>query len=485
MNFLGLGRESFPLILTLARRELKDALRDWRIVTPIAILTIFFPWLMDIAAQLARDFVARYGAYIIAERMYPFLLMVVGFFPITFSLVIALESFVGEKERQSLEPLLASPLSDVELYLGKFLASLLLPLIASFCEIAIYVIGLFLSTGYSPPPLLLLQVVILTFCEALVMVAGAVVISSTATSVRAANLLASFIIVPMALVVQGVSIIMFWAHYSVLWYVVAALVMVAVLLMRMGLALFNREHLLTRQVERFNLSGPLKRLYELFVHRPGVEGKPFSLSRVYRYDLMLIFRDIKLALLLTCLIAIGGLLLGVIYAFRYPLPPQFLRYFNPDTKLERMRELNLGILPPLQTRAIFLHNFRSLTLSSLLSLITLGLMPAMVIILNLGMVGFFLGEVAIMGQNPWIFLMAFILPHGIFEVPAAVITAATALRIGAIPVSPEAGRDLRDRLLLSLADWLKVLLFVALPLLLIAAFIEANLTPLVAGWFYG
>ena len=194
MKLLRLGAESIPLITALVKRELKDALRDWRIMTPIGILSVFFPWLMDIVAQLARGYVARYGAYIIAERMYPLLVMVVGFFPLTYSLVIALESFAGEKERDTLEPLLASPLTDLELYLGKFLASLLLPLAASFFSVGLYIVGLHLYTGYSPPPILLAQALVLTLCEALVMVAGAVVVSSNATSVKAANLLASFII---------------------------------------------------------------------------------------------------------------------------------------------------------------------------------------------------------------------------------------------------------------------------------------------------
>lgn len=52
--------------------------------------------------------------------------MVVGFFPASFSLVIALETFVGEKERKSLEPLLAAPLTNTQLYLGKMLAALCL-----------------------------------------------------------------------------------------------------------------------------------------------------------------------------------------------------------------------------------------------------------------------------------------------------------------------------------------------------------------------
>ena len=93
----------------IARREIRDQLRDWRILTPIIILTLFFPLLMNFTAQQAVDFVGRYGAPVIGDRLIPFLLMIVGFFPISISLVIALESFAGERERLSLEPLLATP----------------------------------------------------------------------------------------------------------------------------------------------------------------------------------------------------------------------------------------------------------------------------------------------------------------------------------------------------------------------------------------
>jgi uncharacterized membrane protein SpoIIM required for sporulation/ABC-type transport system involved in multi-copper enzyme maturation permease subunit len=468
-------------ISTLVSKELKDSLRDWRIITPIAILTLFFPWLMDITAQLARDFVARYGAFLIAERMYPFLLMVVGFFPITFSLVIALESFVGEKERLTLEPLLASPLSDLELFLGKFLASLILPCTASFLGITIYVAGLYFSTGYFPPPTLLTQILILTFCEALVMVAGAVVVSNNATSVRAANLLASFIIVPMALAIQGISIAMFWANYNILWLAVAGMLTVTVLLMRMGLALFNREHLLTTQLEKFDLKGWGEAFLSSFLRRPGNKGKPFSLANFYREELRLILADLKLPIAFVGIMALAGLIGGLIFALANPYPELV---FPENFDLNKLKHVSWEFLPPLQTHAIFFHNLRALTLSSLLSLITIGVMPSLVAVLNMGLVGFVGGEIAILGQKPLLFA-AFVLPHGIFEIPAAILTIAAALKIGAVPISPGVKDRLRDTFLLSLADWLKVLLFVTLPLLLVAAFMEANVTPTIVSWLYG
>ncbi len=89
------------LIVTM--RETRDQFRDWRIIFPVAGLTLFFPWLMNFTASQAVGFVEKYGAPIVGERLIPFLLLIVCFFPISVSLVIALESFVGEKERLSIE----------------------------------------------------------------------------------------------------------------------------------------------------------------------------------------------------------------------------------------------------------------------------------------------------------------------------------------------------------------------------------------------
>ncbi|MEW5720438.1 MAG: ABC transporter permease subunit, partial [Chloroflexota bacterium] len=195
--------------LIITRREVRDSLRDWRIVAPILILTLVFPWIMNLSTRLAINFVEQYNATIIPLRLVPFAVMIVGFFPISFSLIIALETFVGEKERSSLEPLLDTPISDASLYLGKLLAAMIPPLFASYLGVAAYLLGLYFSIQYVPEWIILFQIIMTTTMEALVMVSGAVVVSSHTTSVRAANLLASFIIIPMAFLLQGESILLF------------------------------------------------------------------------------------------------------------------------------------------------------------------------------------------------------------------------------------------------------------------------------------
>ena len=89
--------------------------------------------------------------------------------------------------------------------------------------------------------------------QALIMVAGAVVVSSQTTSVRASNLLASFIIVPMALLIQFEAAMMFWGNRAGLWWLVLALLITLVVLVRMGIRLFNREELLGRDIDQLRI----------------------------------------------------------------------------------------------------------------------------------------------------------------------------------------------------------------------------------------
>ena len=81
------------------------------------------------------------------------------------------------------------------------------------------------------------------------MVAAALIVSSHTTSVRAANLLAAFIILPMSVFIQGSNALVLWGGAALLWLVAAALIVFAALLIRLGLRLFNREQILAREMD--------------------------------------------------------------------------------------------------------------------------------------------------------------------------------------------------------------------------------------------
>jgi stage II sporulation protein M len=145
----------------------------------------------------------------------------------------------------------------------------------------------------------------------------------------------------------------------------------------------------------------------------------------------------------------------------------------------------VSFLPSLTTGGIFLHNVQALLLAGLGAVISLGVLAVLMLMVSIGLVGFFAGQMVWLGYSPLAFLGAFILPHGLFEIPAAIIATAFALRIGASITAPREGLTVGEGLIAAIADFTKVFLFLVLPLLLVAAFIEANLTPQIVLWAFG
>ncbi len=471
---------TFKGALIITRREIRDQFRDWRIVAPIIILTVFFPGLMNFTAEQAVEFVAQYGADIIADRLIPFLLMVVGFFPISVSLVIALESFVGEKERRSIEPLLSTPLTDVQLYLGKLMAVMFPPLLASFLGIGVYLIGVYRQVGWTPDPVLLIQVVALAAVQSLVMVSGAVVVSSQTTSVRAANLLASFIIIPMALLLIGESMIMFWARYQVLWWAIFGQVIIAGLLIRTGIAHFNREELLGRELDTLNLPWAWR------IYREALVMKRNPAGNWWQRTIWQPLKTMKWPLILSLGIMVGASLVGVSQADVYSIPPGLLEWEN----LEQGFVAGVDEIGPIRFYSVegigfvFLHNLRVIALASLLGVFSFGVLGVLILSLPFALIGYFAAIAAQTGLSPWSFLLGFVLPHGIVEIPAIVLTGALIIRLGLILVTPQEDSTIGEAWLRALAEWTKVVVFVVLPLFLVAAVLEVYLTPRAALWIF-
>jgi hypothetical protein len=469
---------SLRMALVITRREVRDQFRDWRIIFPIVTLTLVFPYLMNFTARRAVNFVQNYNAPIVAERLIPFLLMVVGFFPISVSLVIALESFVGEKERHSIEPLLSSPLTDGQLYLGKLLAAMVPPLLASYLGIMVYLIGVYTQIGWTPTPSLISQILLLTTVQAVLMVSGAVVVSSQTTSVRAANLLASFIIIPMAFLIQGESIVMFWAQYSILWWVILGQVVITGLLIRTGVAYFNREEMLGRELDTINLGGAWQKI------RRGFIGQARSIIDWYRHELPGALWSLRLPVLVSA-IALGlGYFAGASLANEFRLPARLVSF---DT-------IGRGFIEGLQairfystggTLLVWLQNLRAVLIATLLGIFSFGVLGLLVMMLPFVIIGYIAANVTLAGHSALTFLVALVLPHGLFEIPAMLLASAAILNLGATLTAPANGKTIGEAWLLALAKWAKIMIGVVLPLFLLAAIVEVFITPQVAVWILG
>jgi uncharacterized membrane protein SpoIIM required for sporulation len=307
------------------------------------------------------------------------------------------------------------------------------------------------------------------------------VISSQTTSVRAANILASFVIIPMALLIQGESVLLFWAQYGILWWTTAALMIVNLLLVRMGIHLFDREELLGRDIDQLKIKKAAQTLARFFTRAPqhalspSEPGPPFGLRRVYAQDIPYILKQNRAPILLVSLALAVALGVGWAYSRNFALPQGLIQLNVPD---KAFRDLpDVAFLPSLNVGSIWWHNLRSLLLGAALGIVSLGTLPLVFLLVPLAIIGFFCGQMPQMDASPWLFLLTFVLPHGIVELPAAIISTGLAVRLGATVVSPPSGLTLSEGVLRALADLAKVFLFLVLPLLGIASMLEVWLTP--------
>jgi uncharacterized membrane protein SpoIIM required for sporulation len=461
--------------LIITRREVRDSLRDWRIMAPIIILTLVFPLLANVMTRLFTSFFEANGAQDLLPALLPLLPMIVGFFPVSISLVIALETFVGEKERLSLEPLLSTPLTNTELYLGKSFAAMLPPLIASYLGITIYMGGLILGKyQWRPEPLLIVQIMALTTVQALVMVTGAVVVSSQTTSTRAANLLASFIVIPMSMLVMLEGWIMVKPHQRfLLWYIMIGLLVTVVLLVRMGARIFNREELLGRSLDQLNLRWAFRLLRDQI---RGPVGDHFTVARWYRLSVFPTLRSLRRGAVVVAICMLAAVIGGWLAANTWVMP---LGKFDAKdaTLVDRMQYwLEMGQSNPQLVILAAAQNIRVLLAATLLGVFTFGVLALVLIMIPFAIYGFIMGQVIGAGLSPLPFIMA-IIPHGIIEIPAILIAGAAALRLGSIVTRPPQDMTVGEAWLRALGDAIKIGIGVVLPLLLVAAMLEVWVTP--------
>jgi len=480
-RLLPFGRYDLRMALFVTRREVRDALRDWRIIIPIIILTLVFPALATFTARGLFGFTAQYGATLIGDRLVPFLLLIVGFFPMSFSLVIALETFVGEKERKSLEPLLATPLTNTQLYVGKMLAALIPPMVTSYLGIAVYILGLFIFADWAVPPTLLAQILLLSTVQGVIMVAAAVIVSSQTTSARAANLLASFIIVPVALLLQFEAVALFWGNNEGLWWLLTALIVTAIMLIRMGIKIFNREELLGQDIDQLRLGWMWRQFAGRFRGR-GVDGSRPNPIRWFRQLLGLLPEISQPALILLFALA-GGLAFGFYLSGRYGTPAGSALDITADGIAANASQLQLlsGQLP----RIIFMQNVRVILITAVLGIFTFGVTDVIIFMLPWALLGFLAGQLASGGASAVQFFVAAVLPHALFEVPALLIAYGALLRWhGSILARPQSG-TVGQTWLRSAADFGRLFIGLVVPLLILAAFVEATITPKVILLVYG
>jgi stage II sporulation protein M len=126
---------------------------------------------------------------------------------------------------------------------------------------------------------------------------------------------------------------------------------------------------------------------------------------------------------------------------------------------------------------LFLNNTRAVSVIFLAGSVSFGVLGILLYMVNIGVIGGLFALFQLLGMNPWPMFLAGVVPHGIFEIPALIIGSAAVLYMGAAIVTPQTGKSMGEVILEFLADGTKIFLGVVVPLLAIAAVIEAYITP--------
>jgi uncharacterized membrane protein SpoIIM required for sporulation len=432
--------------LLVAERDFRDAAGDLRLVLAMVGLAVVIP----IVAGTGIRALAYYGGGVseLVQRVSIVGAFFVVFLPASYSLVLALESFVGERERATLEVLLSTPLREAEIYAGKVASVLGISLVLCFGALIVYCGVTFPGLGYFPLGILV-SLGVSTICQVAAMVAGAVIVSANARTMRAANVMASFIILPMSIVLQVEAALILVGRGELLWGFAAAMAVGAAILLRMGLRGFSREALLARETgSRDRLRRVARAVSTAYREAPG----GLTLLRA---------RAVPMFASLAAF-PVGA---GLGYLAAGALPGRVVRPVLGTLLASAANHDPTGL-----ALSIFFHNLLAIVLAGLLAGVTLGVTGYLLTALPGALVGY------AAAVSSWGLALTGILPNGLLEIPLAAIAGGLAINIGAAVIHLEPDGGWMRRVLGAEAELAKALLWMA-PLLAVAALIEAYLSP--------
>ena len=185
--------------------------------------------------------------FILNEFMILFMIM-----PLIIPISIASYSIVGEKTTRSLEPLLATPISTVELLVAKGLAATIPAVLATWAGFTVFILlaPVFgASAGVIRQvlnPVWFLAVFVIGPLIAILAVNFAVLVSSRVTDPRVAEQISAVIIVPLLAVLFGQIAGIIVLNVSFMLVAVVVLVIIDIGVAFLGARLFQRETILTK-----------------------------------------------------------------------------------------------------------------------------------------------------------------------------------------------------------------------------------------------
>jgi ABC-2 type transport system permease protein len=257
-------------IITILKKEWAEVFKNRMVLFSVVFLpllltaiplVILFTMRGDSAAMQSADMPAQVDAfcppdlgggecfqvYMVSQFMLMFMIL-----PLAIPSSIAAYSIVGEKASRTLEPLLATPITTLELLAAKGLAALLPAMLATYAAFGIFALGarIMISNPAMYAAIVDIRWLVAVFLVgpllALVSVNFSVIVSSRVTDPRVAEQLTALLIVPLLAIFFGQMAGLFVLNRNLILIGAAFLLLIDVILIFLSTQIFERETILTR-----------------------------------------------------------------------------------------------------------------------------------------------------------------------------------------------------------------------------------------------
>ena len=266
------------LALLITRREITEVLRDLNLVGPMIAMPSLMAFIATLpllgTAQTSTEMITIVAGTLAAEQlgvtwMERFLLltstqqgemlnqllkaMTLPLFwivAVALTATLAADSFVGEKERDTIEPLLATPVSNQEIFIGKLISAVVPAVVGTWIGIAVFSIGVYQTANPFFPRFLMMDTdwlastFIIVPLMAIMSAGVAALISARVATYRAAYQLNGLVVLPVITFLVPQTVILFFLTPRALTVLAGAVFVVDVLLIFIALRTFNREQLI-------------------------------------------------------------------------------------------------------------------------------------------------------------------------------------------------------------------------------------------------
>jgi ABC-2 type transport system permease protein len=266
------------LALAVTRREIREVLRDFNLLMPMVVLPVLMALIAGMAILGSQRGPANFlgqavGGALLDQvpesqlRLLVYLdvrdqdtmirvilkaLMIPLFWvtPVALTSTIAADSFVGEKERNTLEPLLATPISNGQLFAAKLCTAVVPAVVGTWLGILVFGLLVMHNQGpYFPQVIFtdgdwLFSAFVVVPLMALLAAGIAALISTRVATYRSAYQLNGLVALPIILLLVPQTVVLFLFTPRALLYIAAFFFFVDAALIWLGLRLFDRERLL-------------------------------------------------------------------------------------------------------------------------------------------------------------------------------------------------------------------------------------------------